>query len=126
MSHEGVRPGGGRNPLPFSEGGGFTGLTGSHFMKRWVMKPEIYPLYATMVIATGVCMYAVSREFTTNPKYKIMKGKRVNEAIHETDRDGQVFTGNRLIPHAKTAFKMFPFDFVPIKARARFEGGNCE
>lgn len=32
----GARPGGGKNPLPFSAGGGFTGSSGPAFYKRWV------------------------------------------------------------------------------------------
>eukprot|EP00307_Rebecca_sp_RCC1486_P014889 CAMPEP_0119413108 /NCGR_PEP_ID=MMETSP1335-20130426/5303_1 /TAXON_ID=259385 /ORGANISM="Chrysoculter rhomboideus, Strain RCC1486" /LENGTH=126 /DNA_ID=CAMNT_0007437887 /DNA_START=51 /DNA_END=431 /DNA_ORIENTATION=+ len=126
MAAEGVRPGGGRNPLPFSDGGGFTGMSGSRFARFWLLKPEIYPLFATLGLATGVCLYAISREFSSNPKYTIMPTKRSTQAIHETEADGVHFTSNRLIPHSKSSVTLFPFNFKPIRTLERYEGGNCE
>jgi hypothetical protein len=194
---DGVRPGGGKNPLPFSSGGGFAGISGPAFYKRWVRRasrirpsparmladrncpplraishavqifqPAVYPLFATMGLATGVFIYALSRvrarpfrlsracarhsrtlerslslsglgarpnrplrhaqEFGTNPKYTIMKGRRCKDHVKPTEAEGERFVGNRLIPHAKSPFNMFPFSFKPIETLKRFEGGNCE
>ena len=122
----GARPGGGKNPLPFSSGGGFAGMSGSAFYKRWILKPEVYPLFATMGLATFVFVYALSREFGTNPKYSIMKARRMADDKKTTDAEGARFTGNRLIPHTKSSFTMFPFDFKDLNSLRRFEGGNWE
>ncbi|KAG8458568.1 hypothetical protein KFE25_003103 [Diacronema lutheri] len=122
----GARPGGGKNPLPFSSGGGFAGISGQAFYKRWLYQPAVYPLFATMGLATGVFIYALAREFGTNPKYTIMKGRRTSDHVKPTPAEGERFVGNRLIPHTKTAFNLFPFNFRPITDLKRFEGGNCE
>jgi len=55
-----------------------------------------------------------------------MKGRRCTDHVKPTDAEGQAWVGNRLIPHTKGAYKMFPFDFKPIQMLKRMEGGNCE
>lgn len=69
---------------------------------------------------------ARAQEFGTNPKYTIMKGRRTSDHVKPTPAEGERFVGNRLIPHTKTAFNLFPFNFRPITDLKRFEGGNCE
>lgn len=91
-----------------------------------LLKPEIYPLFATLGLATAVCAYAITREFTCNPKYTIMPTKRSTQAIHETEADGVHFVTNRVIAHTKSSVNMFPFNYKPIRQLERYEGGNCE
>lgn len=69
---------------------------------------------------------APAQEFGTNPKYTIQKGRRINDHVAPTQAEGERFVGNRLIPHSKSAFSIFPFNFQPIQDLKRFSGGNCE
>ena len=41
VSAFGIRPGGGRNPLPFAAGGGFTGMNTQRFVRYWVWAHRI-------------------------------------------------------------------------------------
>ncbi|KAF5746497.1 hypothetical protein HS088_TW06G00668 [Tripterygium wilfordii] len=42
---------------------------------RWV-KPEVYPLFASVGLAVGICWMQLFRNITGNPEVRVMKEKR--------------------------------------------------
>uniref|UniRef100_A0A0D9VW69 Uncharacterized protein n=1 Tax=Leersia perrieri TaxID=77586 RepID=A0A0D9VW69_9ORYZ len=46
-------------------------------MGRWV-RPEVYPLMAAMMLATGMVVFQLGRNVCTNPEVKISKRNRRN------------------------------------------------
>jgi len=75
-SDPGPHPGGGRNPRPFAPGGGFSGMVGAQFRKYWIARPEIAPLLGALSVGVALMTWALVREFGTNPRYTVIKGKR--------------------------------------------------
>ncbi|XP_023545968.1 uncharacterized protein LOC111805233 [Cucurbita pepo subsp. pepo] len=42
---------------------------------RW-LKPEVYPLFATVGVAVGICGMQLVRNITTNPEVRVTKQRR--------------------------------------------------
>ncbi|XP_038713012.1 uncharacterized protein LOC120006958 [Tripterygium wilfordii] len=42
---------------------------------RW-LKPEVYPLFASVGLAVGICGMQLFRNITGNPEVRVMKEKR--------------------------------------------------
>ncbi|KAK4283495.1 hypothetical protein QN277_000439 [Acacia crassicarpa] len=42
---------------------------------RW-LKPEVYPLFASVGVAVGICGMQLIRNITTNPEVRLLKEKR--------------------------------------------------
>ncbi|XP_054785629.1 uncharacterized protein LOC129298583 [Prosopis cineraria] len=42
---------------------------------RW-LKPEVYPLFASVSVAVGICGMQLIRNITTNPEVRVLKENR--------------------------------------------------
>mmetsp|Transcript_24210 Transcript_24210/g.65600 ORF Transcript_24210/g.65600 Transcript_24210/m.65600 type:complete len:128 (-) Transcript_24210:522-905(-) len=111
----GVRPGGGRNPLPFSSGGGFAGMNGTRFTRYWLARAEVWPLFAAVGVGGTLMVWGLSREFANNPRYTISKSKRANPEVQFSGEEVERFRNTPLIPHAKESFNFFNMGFRPMK-----------
>ncbi|KAJ4749038.1 B12D protein [Rhynchospora pubera] len=47
----------------------------SSSLKRW-LRPEVYPLFASVGVAVGICGMQLTRNITGNPDVRVTKEKR--------------------------------------------------
>ncbi|PKU81633.1 uncharacterized protein LOC110114757 [Dendrobium catenatum] len=47
----------------------------SSTVKRW-LRPEVYPLFAAVGTAVGICVMQLMRNITTNPDVRVLKENR--------------------------------------------------
>ncbi|XP_071712093.1 uncharacterized protein [Rutidosis leptorrhynchoides] len=47
----------------------------SSTLKRW-LRPEVYPLFAALGVAVGICGMQLYRNISGNPEVRVMKDKR--------------------------------------------------
>ncbi|KAG8463111.1 hypothetical protein KFE25_011108 [Diacronema lutheri] len=108
------KPGGGKNPLPFSSGGGFSGMSSANFRRYWLMRPEVWPLGAAIITGATLMVWGLSREFATNPRYAIAKSRRAShEAAYSAD-DIERYKATPVVPHPHGPFNLFNMSFRPI------------
>ncbi|KAL3835654.1 hypothetical protein ACJIZ3_010390 [Penstemon smallii] len=53
-------------------------------MGRW-MKPEVYPLFAAVGVAVGVCCMQLVRNISTNPEVRVNKENRIAGILENFD-----------------------------------------
>ncbi|XP_024366023.2 uncharacterized protein [Physcomitrium patens] len=59
------------------------------FSKRWI-KPEIYPLFAAIGAALGICGYSMARNLAINPDVRITKEDRA-AGVLENYKEGEAY-----------------------------------
>ncbi|MED6203912.1 hypothetical protein PIB30_004041 [Stylosanthes scabra] len=57
---------------------------------RW-LKPEVYPLFASVGVAVGICAMQLVRNITTNPEVRVLKEKR-SAGILENFEEGEKYS----------------------------------
>ncbi|KAL5725308.1 hypothetical protein ACHQM5_008465 [Ranunculus cassubicifolius] len=62
--------------------------------RRW-LRPEVYPLFATLGLAVGICGYSLFRNITGNPEVRVNKENRA-AGILENFKEGEKYTQHSL------------------------------
>ena len=57
---------------------------------RW-LKPEVYPLFASVGVAVGICAMQLVKNITTNPEVRVLKEKR-SAGILENFEEGEKYS----------------------------------
>ncbi|XP_061370257.1 uncharacterized protein LOC133312707 [Gastrolobium bilobum] len=57
---------------------------------RW-LRPEVYPLFATVGLAVGICGMQLVRNITTNPEVRVTKQKRA-AGVLENFAEGEKYS----------------------------------
>ncbi|MED6195196.1 hypothetical protein PIB30_035716 [Stylosanthes scabra] len=57
---------------------------------RW-LRPEVYPLFASVGVAVGICAMQLVRNITTNPEVRVMKEKR-SAGVLENFEEGEKYS----------------------------------
>jgi len=67
------------------------------FYKTWV-RPEVYPLVGTMVVAVGLCGFQITRSFMSNPDVRVSKADRSVGVLEEERffKEGESFFNHRV------------------------------
>ncbi|PIN02120.1 hypothetical protein CDL12_25367 [Handroanthus impetiginosus] len=63
-------------------------------MGRW-LKPEVYPLFAAVGTAVGICCMQLARNIYTNPEVRVKKENRA-AGILENFEEGEKYAEHRL------------------------------
>ncbi|GAA0184378.1 hypothetical protein Leryth_013050 [Lithospermum erythrorhizon] len=61
---------------------------------RWI-RPEVYPLFAAMGVAMGICGFQLIRNITTNPEVSVNKARRASGVV-ENFEEGVKYADHRL------------------------------
>ncbi|XP_047960961.1 uncharacterized protein LOC125205848 [Salvia hispanica] len=61
---------------------------------RWI-RPEVYPLFAAMGVAVGICGFQLIRNITINPEVRVNKQNRA-AGVLENFEEGQKYSENFL------------------------------
>ncbi|KAG4975404.1 hypothetical protein AAZX31_11G252200 [Glycine max] len=61
---------------------------------RW-LKPEVYPLFASVGVAVGICGMQLVRNITTNPEVRVTKQNRT-AGILENFAEGEKYSQHSL------------------------------
>ncbi|KAF7813632.1 NADH-ubiquinone reductase complex 1 MLRQ subunit [Senna tora] len=61
---------------------------------RW-LKPEVYPLFASVSVAVGICGMQLVRNITTNPEVRVNKEKR-SAGVLENHAEGEKYAEHGL------------------------------
>ncbi|ESW35718.1 hypothetical protein PHAVU_001G258900 [Phaseolus vulgaris] len=61
---------------------------------RW-LKPEVYPLFAAVGVAVGICGMQLVRNITTNPEVRVTKQNRA-AGILENFEEGEKYSEHSL------------------------------
>ncbi|CAK9261375.1 unnamed protein product [Sphagnum jensenii] len=67
--------------------------------KRWI-KPEIFPLFAAMGAALGICGFAIARNIAINPDVRISKEDRA-AGILDNYKEGKTYKDHGLREYLK-------------------------
>ncbi|KAL0924502.1 hypothetical protein M5K25_005335 [Dendrobium thyrsiflorum] len=52
----------------------------SSTVNRW-LRPEVYPLFAAVGTAVGICVFQLIRNITTNPDVRVLKENRTSGVL---------------------------------------------
>ncbi|KAG8365952.1 hypothetical protein BUALT_Bualt17G0025500 [Buddleja alternifolia] len=63
-------------------------------MGRW-LKPEVYPLFASVGVAVGICVMQLARNICTNPEVRITKENRA-AGVLENFEEGKQYAEHSL------------------------------
>ncbi|KAK6930867.1 NADH-ubiquinone reductase complex 1 MLRQ subunit [Dillenia turbinata] len=66
----------------------------SSSLKRW-LKPEVYPLFASVGVAVGICGMQLVRNITTNPEVRVTKEHRA-AGILDNHAEGEKYAEHKL------------------------------
>ncbi|KAK8959048.1 hypothetical protein KSP40_PGU011019 [Platanthera guangdongensis] len=66
----------------------------SSTMKRW-LRPEVYPLFAAVGVAIGICGMQLVRNITTNPEVRVLKEKRA-AGVLDNHAEGEKYAQHAL------------------------------
>ncbi|XP_014493657.1 uncharacterized protein LOC106755937 [Vigna radiata var. radiata] len=61
---------------------------------RW-LKPEVYPLFAAVGVAVGICGMQLVRNITTNPEVRVTKSNRA-AGVLENFEEGEKYSQHGL------------------------------
>ncbi|KAJ9562507.1 hypothetical protein OSB04_007667 [Centaurea solstitialis] len=66
----------------------------SSTLKRW-LRPEVYPLFAALGVAVGICGMQLVRNISGNPEVRVNKEKRAAGVLDNFD-EGEKYTEHSL------------------------------
>ncbi|EEF52071.1 uncharacterized protein LOC8258129 [Ricinus communis] len=61
---------------------------------RWI-RPEVYPLFAAMGVAVGICSFQLVRNICINPEVRVNKQNRA-AGVLENFKEGEKYSENFL------------------------------
>ncbi|KAL3624197.1 hypothetical protein CASFOL_026505 [Castilleja foliolosa] len=69
-------------------------MASSTTLKRW-LRPEVYPLFATVGLAVGICGMQLIRNISTNPEVRVTKENRA-AGILDNFAEGEKYSQHAL------------------------------
>ncbi|PIA40315.1 hypothetical protein AQUCO_02500186v1 [Aquilegia coerulea] len=69
-------------------------MVSSDVVRRW-LRPEVYPLFATLGLAVGICGFSLVRNICINPEVRVLKENRA-AGILENFKEGERYAEHSL------------------------------
>ncbi|WKA08587.1 hypothetical protein VitviT2T_026296 [Vitis vinifera] len=76
----------------------------SSTMNRW-LRPEVYPLFAAMGVAVGICGFQLVRNICINPDVRVSKENRA-AGVLENFTEGQKYSEHFLRKYVRNKYKL--------------------
>lgn len=69
-------------------------MVSAEVTRRW-LRPEVYPLFATLGLAVGICGFQLVRNITGNPEVRVAKENR-KAGVLENFKEGEKYAEHSL------------------------------
>ncbi|KAL8471469.1 hypothetical protein ACS0TY_028299 [Phlomoides rotata] len=69
-------------------------MASSATIRRW-LRPEVYPLFAAVGVAVGICGMQLIRNITTNPEVRVLKENRT-AGVLDNQAEGEKYSQHAL------------------------------